>query len=266
MKSPFMTLRRWALGGLFGVALLAAVYGAYSYAGPYRWLAELSMSVFGSYSPKLTFLFSLVLLMLPAGVLSARFAPAAAPDQIRAAAVNAARMARIQLWLSVAVVGAVLLFVGGRDLLAARAGATLMRTSCASIEAGHMPAGTWLEIEGDAIVGAAVETKEGYASHAYVPLVSDTWSKAKPLAVVLRFTGDAPRDLNARSFQGGLSSEDLPGMVRTAYEAEGVEAESALVLNVGNVPNKNLTSRQLTAAAGLLALLIGGFMCWRKWN
>ena len=270
MMCRLMTLRRWALGGLFGVSLLAVIYCAYSYSGPYRWLAELSLSIFGSYSPKFTFMLSVLLLLIPPAVLSVLLglAPAAAAhaEQKRVAEAQAAKLARVQVWLILTTVGAVFLFIGVRDLLAARAGASLIRTSCASIEAGNAPAGTWLEIEGTAIASAAVETEEGYAKHLYVPFVSDTWSKTQPLPVVLRLGATVRGDLNAHSYQGGLASEDLPGMVRTAYEAEGVQAANALVLNVGSVPHDNLSTSQLMAAGGLLGLLLGGFLTWRKWG
>jgi hypothetical protein len=270
MKYRNMKVPRWVLGGLFGVSVLATIYCAYSYAGPYRWLAELSLSVFGSYSPKLTFFVSLVLLLLPPMVLAARFSPPSSAvekaERKRAGEAQAAKLARVQSWLMLATVGAVFLFVGVRDLLAARAGATLVHTSCASIEAGTAPTSTWLEIEGTAIASAAVETKEGYASYLYVPFVSDNWSKGQPLPVVLRLGAAVRGDLNAHSYQGGLASEDLPGMVRTAYETEGVQAANALVLNVGRVPHDNLTTSQLAAAGGFLGLVLGGFMIWRKWQ
>jgi len=270
MKCRVMKVPRWVLGGLFGVSVLATIYCAYSYAGPYRWLAERSMSGVGSYSPKLTFLVSLVLLLLPPAALSALVAsPSSAlveAERKRAAEAQAAKLARVQSWLMLATVGAVLLFIGVRDLLAARAGANLVHTSCANIEAGTAPTGTWLEIEGTAIASAAIETEEGYAKHLYVPFVSDNWSKAQPLPVVLRLGAAVRGDLNAHSYQGGLASEDLPGMVRTAYEAEGVQAANALVLNVGSVPHNNLATSQLLAAGGFLGLLLGGFMIWRKWR
>lgn len=55
-------------------------------------------------------------------------------------------------------------------------------------------------------------------------------------------------------------------MVRTAYEAEGVEAENALVLDVGKVPHNGLATKQLIAAGGFLGVLLSGFMIWRKWR
>jgi hypothetical protein len=263
-----MSLRR-GIQGLFGVGVLGVIYCASGEAGPYRWLAELSLSHFGSYSPKLVFLATLFIVLLPSALamrLATSRSAAAAAEHARSQAEQAARMARIQPGLMLAVVGAVFLFLGGRDLLQAEAGATLVRTSCASIEAGGPPAGTWLSISGITIPDAAVSTRESYVNHRYVPLVSDSWSKRRPLAVVLRFDGDEKGDLNASSFEGGVSSEDLPGMVRATYEAEGVQAGSALVLVVGKRPGKHLTRNRIMSAAGLLGLLVGAFLIWRKWR
>jgi hypothetical protein len=83
---------------------------------------------------------------------------------------------------------------------------------------------------------------------------------------VLSFDGDVRGDLSASSFQGSVSPEDLPGMVRTAYEAEGVRAGDALVLKVGKVPSDNLLRTQLLSGAGLLAMLVGAFLIRRNWN
>jgi hypothetical protein len=55
-------------------------------------------------------------------------------------------------------------------------------------------------------------------------------------------------------------------MVRAAYEGDGVQATHALVLSLGNVPQKNLSRAAIMAAAGLVAFLVGSFMSWRRWN
>lgn len=270
MKCRAMKLPRWVPGVSFGVSVIATIYCAFSYAGPFRWIAELSMSVFGSYSPKLTFMLSFIVLLLPSAALAARLKAQSSPqeqaERKRAGAARDAKLLRVQSWLMLATVGGVLFFVGVRDLWAARTGATLVHTSCASIEAGSTPTGSWLEIEGSAIPSAAIETEEGYSKYVYVPFVSDNWSKKHPLPVVLRLGAAVRGELNARSYQGSLDWDGLPGMVRTAYEAEGVQAANALVLNVGREPHKNLATSQLLAAGGLLGLLLGGFMIWRKWR
>ena len=260
---------RWAIQGTFGVGLVAVIYWACSYTGPYRWLAELSLRAFGSYSPKLVFLSTLLTFLLPSVVLrrldNAR-SPAAAAKYARFVATQNALQTRIQGGLILVMVGAILLFINGRDLLAANAGTTLIRTSCASIEAGTRPASTWLSIQGTTLPDAAVTTRESYHNHRYVPLVSNSWSKAQPLAVVLRFDDNREDDLSAASFEGGVSTEDLPGMVRTTYEAEGVQAGDALVLVVGNLPGKHLTRSRYLSGAGLLAVAVGAFLIWRKWR
>jgi hypothetical protein len=264
-------MRRVFLRGLLGASLVAVGYGAFNYWGPYRWLAELSLSLFGAYEPRLVFLLSLLSWLVPPLLLSALFDPpsakrGAAATTAAARAATQARLQRIQNWLVLGAVGALFLVLGGREVLAARAGSTLTHTTCASIEAGVIPKGTWLELECEALASARLDTSEGYAQRAYVPLVSDTWSKKKPLSAVLKFDPEHAPDLRARSFTGGIASEDLPGMVRAAYEAEGVEAPHALVLTLGRVPKENLSRGAIMAAAGLLALLAGSFLSWRGWS
>jgi len=176
-----------------------------------------------------------------------------------------ARVTRIKPWLMLASGGAVIFFLAGRDLLAARAGAILVHTSCASLEAGNVPTSTWLEIEGMALENAAVTTKESHSQYVYVPLASGAWSKEKPLAVLLRFGLDQQPKLDSAAFQGGVSVAGVPGMVRAEYEAAGANVQNALVLIVGDVPHHGLMRSQLVAAAALLALLVAGLMSRRRW-
>ena len=111
-------------------------------------------------------------------------------------------------------------------------------------------------------------TEEHLTKYTYVPLVSGSWTKEKPLAVLLRFDRSGPGgDAGSKpsSFQGEVAIDGLPGMVRVAYEKEGVRLDDALVLNVGQIPDHSLLLCELGAAGGLLALLLGSFMIYRGW-
>jgi hypothetical protein len=53
----------------FTLGAAYAGYAWYSYSGPFKWLAELQLKWFGEYEIQLTFLLTLVLMILPAGLL-----------------------------------------------------------------------------------------------------------------------------------------------------------------------------------------------------
>ena len=98
-----------------------------------------------------------------------------------------------------------------------------------------------------------------------MPLVSESWSKAKPMPVLLRVDPKQPTDFNSRHFQGGVSPEGVPGMVRVEYEAKGVQMQDTLLLIVGTVPSTSLLTSQIFAAVGVLGLLVGGILIKRGW-
>jgi hypothetical protein len=256
---------------VFGVELLWVFYGAFTYSGIYRWLAELSLSVFGSYEVRITFLLALVLLLVPTRILFVRFFPSAdaqvsSEELARKTEQANGRLARVQRWGTLGLLGAGAIVLGIRGYLAAEAGATLERTSSARIEAGEEPQSTWLSIEGTPLSDAPVETKESHSQYLYVPLVSEGWTSDKPLRVILRFERDGAHNLESSVFQGGIAEDGLPGMVRERYEQAGVKADGALVLRVGAVPHDGVRFNEIVVGIGLLALLLGGFMTYRRWE
>src|SRR5262245_46356541 len=54
---------------LAAIVLIALAHFGLSYSGPYRWTTELQLAWFGSYSVKMTLVFSALILLLPLAAL-----------------------------------------------------------------------------------------------------------------------------------------------------------------------------------------------------
>jgi len=152
--------------GLPLVALGISAWSAFTYTGPYRWLAELQLALVGAYLVVVTSVVTMLILtvlLLGAARLALQLGWIAAPDAARAQTAEAsaadwsARVARVQSELTVLGIGLVLLFLGGRDLLAAEWGQRRQSLDASQLEHGTEPPSTWLEIVGRPIGEVAVE-------------------------------------------------------------------------------------------------------------
>jgi LPXTG-motif cell wall-anchored protein len=264
-----------------GIAIASAVVAGFfslTYSGPYRWLAEAEMSVFGAYYPSYTWMATMLLLALASYVAFqvARKSGVVAgaeitPEESKArAAEMGARFHSYRLVLVVLVVGGTLVFLGGRDWIRAQRGRVLENVAVDALEAGKRPASSWVEIaDGTVSWDLAVQWQEGHSSAVtYVPLLSRVWTEGKPVGAVLVLGasdlklahGDAP------SFMGAVDELGLPGAVRAAYEEKGFALGDALVLRVQrDGPAKGEQSGRTFALIGLATLLVGiGLAVWQR--
>jgi hypothetical protein len=261
-----------------GAPLLATIYFAFTYSGSYRWLAELQLDVFESYGPALTFIFSLLMLLLPSVALmrlGQRVGLLPRPEHgetgqgTQEAARSLAtqqRVAQVQPWLVLAAMGGTLTFVGVQQQLALRAGARLVSVRCEELEAQRVPDASWLEIEGRPIWDALLEVDENYGQFIYLPLVSRGWSASRPVGVVLRVDRHDKRPLIGPTYRGARFADGLSGMVRARYEQAGLNVTGALVLDVGRNPADRATSAGIFIIAGPILLLLGLVVTYLKWR
>jgi hypothetical protein len=274
--TPPTTLPRWFrfVGLLSLVAVVAAsIYFAYAFAGPYRAIAELQMRLSDSYHPQLTFVFTLLALLLPA-VAVLKFAQGAGwlprPGDPVADAANGAvvqaRVTAIKNWALMAAIGAVGVFVGIRQQHEARAGTELTRVRCEQLEAGQVPDASWLEIEGNPVWDAALEASHDYGQFTYVPLISAGWSRAQPVGAMLRIDRNERHPADGPSFRGARIPDGLPGFVRTQYEEAGLDVARAVVLEHGMDPAARTTQARFFVIAGAVLLAIGTVATVLRWR
>jgi hypothetical protein len=231
-------------GGTIYVAACFAYAGYewYSYTGIYRWAAEWQMSTFGSYSPKLAFVASLLVLILPVGVpakllgwdMKTRGAPFSLRDLLAA--------------LSPRV-----LLAAGLMLLAVAAGAgwwwdevnANVTFEVFDLSNGPMPRSTHVTMTGVAHPEYLVEFGDKSDNSArrdhYIPVTAESWRRSDPLVYFMKAEGwrwesefsrqTLPFTITAQ--RGVLIKNDLPGPVAEIYRKRNLAlAPLPVVLNL----------------------------------
>jgi hypothetical protein len=260
----------------YGCAGLAALCW-FTYSGPYRWLAERQMQYFDHYYAFYTWVFTMLVLMIPVlgGLEIARrlgfvASSTLTPDQTRRAGYDhAAQFQRFRAPFVLLVLGGTFLFLGGRDWLRAQGGKQLEQLSAAVLEGGKQPASTWLEVaQGKSVWDAAITWTSDKSTVTYVPFVSAAY-KGGPVGAVLKLNNDelpgAKKD--PPSFKGVRDELGLPGPVAAAYTDAGLNLAHVLVLHVGVDPARDAESGRLFALIGLAVMLLGagvGVYIWKR--
>jgi hypothetical protein len=254
-----------------GIAAAATIYSAFTYQGPYRWLAELQLAVFGGYLVQITFLLTLILCGAVAiGIVQlarrGRLVASASEAQVAAEKSTAERLNQrmrvAQGPLMVIVVGGVFAFVGARDLWLADRGRTLQHLDAAQLERGEQPAGTWLELRGVLVSDGAVSARTNGHESVYVPLVSEAWQSGTRVGALLKVPAD--KDPGAGPYRGGVDPEGVPGMVRAVYEKAGVDTSQALVLEWRKRPAEAETRAKWFFGIGSIFAAVGGVLLVRE--
>jgi hypothetical protein len=201
--------------------MMPVAYWAWSYSGPYRWIAELQINSFGVYRPKITFLFTLLAVYLPLMPLA----------YVLPALLGGSRYRRLDRrsgqvfgWISdhwgrifSMGMGGILAIVGVFMLISATTARKLTPVSAAQLESGNRPSGRWLEITGWLNFADSLTLKKGFNKEVYVPLVSEQWQPGQPVAVYLRLHDRQEElfaeELKGNRYQGLVSTTGLPNDV-----------------------------------------------------
>jgi hypothetical protein len=274
--SPYGIVTGLLAGGL-------TAYFIFDYSGPYRWIAEAQMSIMGSFSQKLAFLLTFLVVWgvvaLVALPLRKAFAGGAAttppwatprggagndptPVGYSPAGIStnsgtpvspkkAGRFA--DFGLALLAMGVVLLFMGGRDYLrAASAGAKIEPATAAQFETGQPPASTWVRVTGVPVIDATISYGTSSSPDDYVPLASAAegpFPNGVRLYAKLR-----PRTTPGEQIDGLVTKNDLPGPVRVRMEEMGLlKPGDHWVIDVGKDPAR-------TQSTGQTLVMIGGGM------
>jgi hypothetical protein len=255
---------------LLGLGLSS--YWAFTYSGPYRWLAELQLRWFGAYSEQATFLLLLVGFGLPTlrvvrGLGRAGLLPIDSPTQQARAMSQMRFFLALRPWLLLGGAGVAFVFAGLRDGREASAGKQFELVTCAQLEAGGDPPGNWFMLADNPLWDLKVEAGQNYGDWLFVPLVSPQWSAARPVGAVLKIDRNGKGALDGPLFVGARARTGLPGMVRVRFEEAGLRVERALVLELGaNPAHKAKYARIFVWLGPVLAVVgaIGGAITWRR--
>ncbi len=221
----------------FAVLLVAwALWGAYTYAGPYRWAAELQLWAFGHYGEKLTFVLMALMVMVPVLAVGALLGPrffAAAADPRRPTLTPAQsdrRTARAFALLAavLAVVGAGLIaYMAVPHDPPSRAAIDLLAREMAAPGTDTVGITAMLQPR----YSATLVTTRGSSTKRdrYTPLTRVGWRLGDPVMYVLAETEASSRFPITRLANSvvkietaTLARNDLPGLLREDYRKDGL--------------------------------------------
>ncbi|MCA9670654.1 MAG: hypothetical protein KC503_33890 [Myxococcales bacterium] len=247
-------------------ALGLSVYWGFAYAGPYRWLAELQLSWFGSYVVMLTGALTLLLLLLPSLVaiqlLALAFPPSAARDPgplADPAAVEDFIRRRIGYLLGT-LLSVGLLAAAGVFAVKALSFGNHVDATVADLERGDRPPSRWVTLHGGRLLWhRAVGMRSGRGGSIkrnYVPLVSAHWREGDPVRVYVELYASWMRRyhiaLAGDTHPGTLGRDSLPGVVRSELTRQlGRDPRGYWVLDYRRSPRDVMSMAGAFGASGL---------------
>jgi hypothetical protein len=274
-------------------ASLALLFWA-TYSGPYAWLAELQLRIWGQYFTFLTYILLLLLFLLilhggirfftwlsgsPATVSAANRqmlalgAGSSEPPVLRRADSKARRLAATFLVTALGAIG----FGAWEFAEGVRAG-KLRSVNVQEFETNEAPKATWIDVSGRLLKNSDISlTEQGggrtRSTTHYFPLVSEAWKNGMPVAVFIEVADYQVSRLDSNGpFRGMVRWTRLPGAVRSGFiNAQLVPTDSHIVLEMGRTPeSKEGLGEVFATIGGVLAAL--AFVTWQfgdriaRWN
>ncbi|MGA2710675.1 MAG: hypothetical protein ACLQJ0_16200 [Steroidobacteraceae bacterium] len=246
-RLDFMIFIAW-----LGVGFAYALYSWLTYTGPFRWMADLELRIFGAYLGKLTLyaitlmLWGLPLVVLfpvdwvlrrlghPSAALTALFysaprdaAPVTRASQHRRGLTKTG--ARVLLFTGVVamLVSASVALVGYRKSQEGFPFELLNLTDGVPSRSSHV------ELTGIALPAIQMQVKESTLTTTYTPLVPRHWHQGDPIVYFLRSSGEFYAEGQqpfAIQQRGVLNHGDLPRPVANLYEKRNIKLDAQPVV------------------------------------
>lgn len=246
---------------VMAVAMFAAVgitlYWAFTYSGPYRYLAELQLKWVGYYVPKLTVILIILGFLLIAGAIKVvlrgaeRPVPGSAIAPVVAGPVK--NSAVPQPWLQYVGYAAPLIVVGfgGWMYFNGTQAGNLQQLAALDFESGKLHSRVvFADVRGH--LSGTYLSKENYL---YIPMYTDSNGKSPVQLVVGVNEKDANKRLHAEVDGSitvrGIADKGLEGDVKYAFEKNGMAvADTVWVVHAGREPSDD-------RMAGIIMMAIG---------
>lgn len=256
------------------IALAITGYGIWAFWGPYRWIAQLQVAIFGAYEMKITFLLSLIVCLL-----------ALLPIQYT--------FSRIQSKVEKSEKPPSKTWQGFESFVNTRAGHLILAglgcfgfalysyivayslgeqvtVDLAAIEtqSSPLPDSRWWKLEGVLVPEEGQSWEENHSKRYYMPLISRSWKTGDPIAVVARIDQYAYKKLSSRGgvFQGTAHPSGLPGDVFSYWEKNSSGnlkiPEGVLLFDIGDGPEERQRMGFVFLCLGLGASTLGGIAHW----
>jgi hypothetical protein len=277
-------LRKLVGGAMLLLVGCLSVFFAWTYSGPYRWLAELQLRWMGSYEVQLTFIFSLVLTGAPfvlvmviwnkaarAAIGSADGGETAQPAPSQPASDVAVRqfIGRYGFALTLGAVALAFAGMSAYDFWRVAGASRMIEFSVGQLEQGGSAPGLWLALRGRKLLDEAQRIEDSYSSiKDYIPVVSGNWKAGQPVAAFIEVTNSSRDDQIRNRYidrhEGMVDSTGLPGMVRVAFERHGLApAGNYILVEYGRTPaDARKSARDFLIIAGICALAAFAAGAW----
>lgn len=246
-------------------SMLVVAYGIWNYWGPYKWVAELELRIFGSYEVRLTLLFSFLvcfLIFLPVQLLLQRLQSDIGGEK-KSSELSEKMNAFVQSGSGQAILaGLGMLMVGVYNLGVAYSLGSLTSVDVATLDAhsASAPTARWWKVQGRLLFSETQVWESNHTKNYYIPLVSPSWKPGQPVSVVLREEGLGYDRLpkGPAEFVGLADLGGIPGQVRDHWESTvaTVGAQTVLFAN-GDGPNKRESMGMFFSIAGSGLILLG---------
>lgn len=240
------------------------LYWAFTYSGPYRYLAELQLKWMGSYAPELTIIVILLGFLLIAAaikmVLRGAERPVPGPANAPVAAVPISKAAVPQNWLQYVryVVPLIVAGFGGWMYFNGTQAGNLQQLKAVDFESGKLQSRiVYADVRGH--LSRAYLKQENYL---YIPMYTKVDGKSPVRLVVGVNEKDADKRLHAEADGSvtvrGVADKGLEGDVKYAFEKNGMAVgDPVWVVHTGREPGEDRMAGSIVAALGVV---IAGFM------
>lgn len=248
------------------------LYWAFTYSGPYRYLAELQLKWVGYYVPKLTVMVIILGFLFIAAAIKVvlrgaeRPVPGAASAPVAAVPVNNAAVP--QTWLQYVRYVAPLVVVGfgGWMYFNGTQAGNLQQLGAVDFESGKLQSRiVYADVRGH--LSRTYLSKENYL---YIPMYTETSAKFPVRLLVGVNEKDANKQLRAEADGSitvrGIADEGLEGDVKYAFEKNGMAvADTVWVVHAGRAPGDDRTAGVIMMAIGVaLAALFFAINSYKK--
>src|SRR5690349_17724250 len=244
------------------VAVIAMVgitlYWAFTYSGPYRYLAELQVKWLGYYVPKLTAMVIILGFLLIAAaikvVLRGAERPVPGPANVRVAAVPVTKAAVPKTWLQYVRYAAPLIVVGfgGWMYLNGTQAGSLQQLTAVDFESGKLQSRiVYADVRGH--LSRTYLSKENYL---YIPMYTEATPNFPVRLVVGVNEKAANKQLRAEADGSvtvrGIADKGLEGDVKYAFEKNGMTvADPVWVVHAGRAPGDDRMAGTIMMGIGV---------------
>jgi hypothetical protein len=258
--------------------LVCAVTGYfwYAYAGPFKWIAELQLSLLGEYELNITLIGTFLSVFVPVALIGEipwvkrRFDTGPMTEEEISRAGKLFDENTVIPWWPL-VIGTICLITGLVMLIPVWTMGSLTAITAAEAEGGVSPRSGWVDASGYAMGSRMIGLREGTPSklkNSYVPLVSSEWQPGTAVKIYVRLDDEKMLSDGDLTLRGRVAS-GLPGMIRESFaRTDAPPAEDHWVLENDFNPefNEPFGKGALWVAGIAYAVALVLFLLYRSAN